>query len=208
MSVTTRNTFAAGAGAVALAGLAFLVTRTSTARSGDDSAPGYAGRRSRKGGHAIVGKSVTISKPSRAELYAYWRDFSNLPHFMENLVSVEKGAGGTSRWTIKAPAGNTVTIVSEIADERDGELIAWRSTDESDIATTGQVRFRDAPAGRGTYVELEIAYEPPLGDAGRAVAKLFQREPAIQARRDLRRFKMLMETGEIATSHNRIEEAA
>jgi uncharacterized membrane protein len=29
---------------------------------------------------------------------------------------------------------------------------------------------------------------------------MFQREPAIQARRDLRRFKQLMETGEIATA--------
>ena len=45
-----------------------------------------------------------------------------------------------------------------------------------------------------------IAYDPPGGVIGELVAKLFQREPRIQTRRDLRRFKQLMETGEIATN--------
>jgi uncharacterized membrane protein len=35
---------------------------------------------------------------------------------------------------------------------------------------------------------------------GKVIAKVFQREPALQARRDLRRFKQLMETGEIAVA--------
>jgi uncharacterized membrane protein len=83
-------------------------------------------------------------------------------------------------------------------------LIAWRSVEGSDIDTEGRVQFRDAPGDRGTEVELVIAYQPPFGRAGQAIAKLLQREPAIQARRDLRRFKMLMETGEIANSDRRL----
>ena len=47
-------------------------------------------------------------------------------------------------------------------------------------------------------VRLIMRYAPPGGIVGKGVAKLFQREPNIQARRDLRRFKQLMETGEIA----------
>jgi uncharacterized membrane protein len=49
-------------------------------------------------------------------------------------------------------------------------------------------------------VRATISYDPPAGVLGRAVAKLLQREPAVQARRDLRRFKQLMETGEITSS--------
>jgi uncharacterized membrane protein len=45
-----------------------------------------------------------------------------------------------------------------------------------------------------------IAYEPPAGVVGQMIAKLFQREPRIQTRRDLHRFKQLMEAGEIATA--------
>lgn len=158
----------------------------------------------------MVGKTVTIAKPSREELFAFWRDFTNLPGFMENLYKVELLEGGRSRWTIKAPGGASVDVQTEIAQEKPGELIAWRSIDGSDIDTEGRVRFRDALGGRGTEVELIVAYKPPLGEAGRAIAKLFQREPAIQSRRDLRRFKMLMETGEIANSdrHLNLEENA
>lgn len=194
----------AALGGVAVAGLVLALRSSGSGeRSGfSDSAPGRTARRQRFGDFAVAGKTVTISQPSRKELFRFWRDFSNLPAFMENLKSVEDLGGGRSRWTIRAPHG-TVTIESEIAMEQENELIAWRSVDGSDIETEGRVAFRDAPCDRGTHVELIIAYKPPLGRAGQTVAKLLQREPSIQARRDLRRFKSLMETGEIATSRNR-----
>ena len=78
-------------------------------------------------------------------------------------------------------------------------MIAWASTEGADIPNSGRIEFRDA-GDRGTIVTATIAYDPPAGIIGKVVAKLFQREPAIQARRDLRRFKQLMETGEIATA--------
>ncbi|WP_188054440.1 SRPBCC family protein [Sphingosinithalassobacter sp. CS137] len=212
MSETTRKAtvqrVAAGLGVLGVAGVALLATRSSGPRSGEDDAPGYSGRHRTGGAPAIVGKTVAIAKPSRRELYTFWRDFTNLPSFMENIDAVEKLDGNRWRWTIKAPAGRTVTVVSEIAQEIEGELIAWRSTEDSEIETNGRISFRDASGNRGTYVTAEIEYRPPFGNAGRSLAKLFQREPAIQARRDLRRFKMLMETGEIATPANRLEEAA
>lgn len=195
------------AGAVAgllVVGGGLLLARSSGTRGGKDDAPGRTARTGRFGDYAVVGKTVTISKPSRAELFAFWRDFTNLPAFMDNLDQVEMLGGKRSRWTIKAPAGGSVTVETEIAQEKPGELIAWRSVEGSDIDTEGRVQFRDAPGDRGTEVELVIAYKPPFGRAGQAIAKLLQREPAIQARRDLRRFKMLMETGEIANSDRRL----
>ena len=66
--------------------------------------------------------------------------------------------------------------------------------------------FRDAPGGRGTEVEAIIAYKPPAGELGRIIAKLFQHEPEIQGRRELRRFKMLMETGEVADPRHSLQE--
>lgn len=120
---------------------------------------------------------------------------------MENIVSVEPaGASGRSRWTILAPLGSQVELETEIVEEREGEMISWRSVGGSDIEAEGKVHFRDAPAGRGTEIEAIIAYKPPAGEAGRLIAKLFGREPNIQTRRDLKRLKMLLETGEIADS--------
>lgn len=164
-----------------------------------DDAPPWSRKGRQARGLAIVGRTVTIDRP-RDELYRFWRDFSNLPQFMENVRAVESLPDGRSRWTLAAPGGRTVEIVSEMVVDRENEVIAWRSVEESDIETHGSVTFRDAPSGRGTQVEAVIAYKPPAGDLGRLVAKLWQREPAIQSRRELKRLKMLMETGEIAAS--------
>lgn len=148
---------------------------------------------------SIVGRTVTINRP-RQELYAFWRDFRNLPLFMESIVSVEVLDGRRSRWTVAAPAGRTVEWTSAITEDEDGRLIAWETEPGGDIKSTGRIIFRDAPPGRGAEVTAEILYDPPGGDLGKLIAKLFQKEPKIQARHDLRRFKQLMETGEISTS--------
>ncbi len=165
-----------------------------------DSAPARVSRR-RSGRQTITGRTITIDRP-RSDLYAFWRDFTNLPRVMENVreVTVE---GDLTRWTIAGPAGRDVTVVTRVVEDREGEQIAWTSTDASDIEHSGSVSFRDAPAGRGTEVVLELEYLSPGGELGRFVAKVLQAEPHLQARRDLKRLKMLMETGEIATNANR-----
>ena len=150
-----------------------------------------------KGDH-VVGRAVTINRPA-AELYAYFRDFARLPTFMENVERIDVLDPMRSHWVVKAPGGRTVEWDARITEEREGEVIAWTTEEGADVANSGRIEFRDAGA-RGTVVVATIAYDPPGGTIGKIVAKLFQREPAIQARRDLRRFKQLMETGEIATS--------
>lgn len=151
-------------------------------------------------------RTVTIRK-ERGELYRFWRDFTNLEQVMENLEAIRPGdAEGVSEWVVRAPIGRTVTLCTRVTEDRDGETIAWESVEGSDIATRGRVSFADAPGDRGTRVTLQIDYDPPAGELGRLFAKLFRREPAIQARHDLKRFKMLMETGEIATSARRRED--
>lgn len=166
-----------------------------------DDAPKRTRRDDKDGDLAIVGRSVTINRP-RAELFSYWRDFTNLPSFMHAIERIEMTGDRRSTWTVKAPVGQTVTFETEVTGVVENEEIGWRSVEGSQIKTSGHVTFKDAPAGRGTVVSAEIGYEPPGGDVGRLLAKLFMAEPNIQARHELKRFKMLMETGEIATGAN------
>ncbi len=147
---------------------------------------------------AIVARAVTINRPV-AEVFAYFRDFANLPTFMENVERIDILSDTRSHWVVKAPAGKTVEWDAVVTEEAQDRLIAWTSEPGADVANSGWVEFRDAGA-RGTVVTATIAYDPPGGIVGKLIAKMFQREPAIQARRDLRRFKQLMETGEIATA--------
>ena len=149
-------------------------------------------------GGEILGRSVTINRPA-ANLYAYWRDFSNLATFMDNIVEIKVLDDTRSHWVVKAPGGKTVEWDAIVTDDQQGRSIAWTSADGADIPNSGRVEFHEAGA-RGTVVTATILYDPPAGVIGQVIAKMFQREPGIQARRDLRRFKQLMETGEIATA--------
>ena len=193
----------AGLGLVlAVGGMGYLAYRGRSEPRPADDAPGRSASGSaRRGRQAVVGRVVTIARP-RSELYAHWRDFQNLAGFMEAVEAVRTEGHDRHVWTLKVPGG-TAQVRTEVTEDREGEVIAWASVEGSDVETTGRVTFRDAPGDRGTQVEAEIAYVPPGGEIGRLAAKLFQREPAIQARRELKRFKMLMEAGEIATAENR-----
>jgi uncharacterized membrane protein len=148
-------------------------------------------------GSALTSRAVTINKP-RDELFAYWRDFANLASFMENVERIDVADQTRSHWVVKAPGGKTVEWDARVTEERPGELIAWTSEEGADVPNSGKVEFKDA-GQRGTVVTATILYDPPGGFIGKVVAKMFQREPAVQARRDLRRFKQLMEAGEVAT---------
>jgi uncharacterized membrane protein len=147
----------------------------------------------------LTGRTVTINRP-RQELYAFWRDFRNLPRFMENVQSVTVVDPLRSHWIVSAPADRAVEWDSLITEDMPGRLIAWESADGADIRNSGRIEFRDSSSGRGTEVTATIAYDPPAGVLGELVAKLFQKEPVIQTRRELRRFKQLMETGEVSTA--------
>ncbi|WP_294331767.1 SRPBCC family protein [uncultured Sphingomonas sp.] len=149
-------------------------------------------------GDKLVARAVTINRP-RAELYAFWRDFSNLPPILDNVVRIEVLDRERSHWVVKSPGGGIVEWDSRITEDRDGELIAWASEEGADIPNSGRIEFRDA-GSRGTVVVATINYDQPFGTLGRVISRIFQREPKMQAQRDLRRFKQLMETGEIATS--------
>jgi len=149
-------------------------------------------------GDSLSGVAVTINRPT-SELFAYWRDFTNLSTFMENVERIDALDDRRSHWVVKAPAGRTVEWDAVVTEEAKDSFIAWASEEGADVPNSGRIDFRDAGA-RGTIVTATILYDPPAGTVGKLIAKVFQREPAIQARRDLRRFKQLMETGEIATS--------
>jgi|SRR4051794_38089565 uncharacterized membrane protein len=194
-----------GAGIAAAAGTAAFLLARRTGSSGAtleeiSDAPDHVWRRGTSRYDANrFGQTATIRKPPD-QLYAEWRDFTRFPHFMENVESVEKIDAKRSRWTIKGPGGASVELVTKITEDKAGEAIAWESEPDSGVKTEGRVEFIDAAPGRGTMVRLVIRYDPPGGIVGKGLAKLLQREPHIQARRDLRRFKSLMETGEITTN--------
>ncbi len=146
-----------------------------------------------------VEKSVTINQPA-AELYSFWRNFENLPRFMKHIKSVTSLNDTRSHWVASAPLGTNVEWDADLVRDEPNQLIAWASVEGADIENSGFVRFQPATGNRGTVVKVVLEYNIPGGAVTAAIAKLFGEEPEQQIGDELRRFKMLMETGEIATT--------
>jgi uncharacterized membrane protein len=144
-------------------------------------------------------RSVTVGK-SPEECYRFWRSLENLPRFMESLESVRQLDERRSHWVAKGPLGIRLEWTSEITADRPGEELGWRTLEDSGAANAGSVRFETAPAGRGTIVRVSLHYSPLGGTLGAGLVRLLGHDPQSRIREDLRRFKQMMEAGEIPTT--------
>ena len=169
--------------------------------AGIDRAAGSSHTRRALGGSrgVHVEESFTINRRAD-ELYAFWRKFDQLPAFMRHLVSVTPLDDRRWHWVARAPAGRTVEWDAEIINEIPNELIGWRTVDGAAVVSAGSVHFKPAPGYRGTEVRVRLQYAPPAGKVGARIASLFGHEPSQTIKEDVRRFKQLIEAGEVATT--------
>lgn len=181
-----------------------LIAKAFTGHSAKRALKGLTGTEKRVSPVASVGRgqgikveqSVTINRPV-VEVYRFWRNFENLPRFMDHLESVTVIDETRSHWVAKGPAGTRVEWDAVIHNEVDDELIAWRSLPGSEVNNAGSVHFSPTAGGNGTDVRVVLSYEPPAGRAGAAFAKLLGEEPSKQVEDDLRRFKQVMDSGDV-----------
>jgi uncharacterized membrane protein len=150
-------------------------------------------------GEIQVERSITVNRTPE-ELYSFWKELENLPRFMKHVEAVQRMGNGRSHWVVRAPLGGDVEWDAEITEDRPNELIAWQSLEGAEIENSGFVRFRPAPGERGTEVHVRLCYSAPGGAGGALLARLFGEEPEQQVRDDLRRFKQVMEAGEVPTT--------
>jgi uncharacterized membrane protein len=194
-----RGRLAAATAAVLGVTVVDYMTGRDLSREGNGGETRRQGRAATGTGGVQVTESITVNRPVQ-EVYGFWRNFENLPRFMEHLESVRVTEGGRSHWKAKAPAGATVEWDAELVDDRPNESISWRALSDSTVPNSGSVRFREAPGDRGTEITVDLRYQPPGGKLGAFFAKLFGEEPSQQVKSDLRRFKQVLELGEVVHS--------
>lgn len=148
---------------------------------------------------AHIAASTIVNRPPE-ECYRFWRDIEKLPTFIEHLKSVRVTGDHRSHWIVKGPAGNDISWDAEITEDVPNERIAWRSLDASDIRNSGSVQFEPARGGRNTIVRVRMHYQLPTRIGGRLLSKVLGRDPGLRMRKDLLRFKQMLEAGETATT--------
>jgi len=161
---------------------------------------GYLVYRAKRGVSHIgpVTATVTINKPPR-EVYERFRDFSQLPEFMTYLESVETIDATTTKWTAKPLGrGKAVSWEAETLEDIPGQLIVWQSKPGSVVQTRGRVAFAAAP-GRDRVPEVRVEMQLGVGKLG-ASSKLARLFATPQVKGDMRRFKQVIETGEVLRS--------
>ena len=143
--------------------------------------------------------SSTVFRPAE-DLYRYWRKVENLRQLFPNVVDVKVIDNTRSVWTLRGPGGMELMWTAEITVDRKNEMSGWRSVGRSGLDNAGYIRFGRATGGRGTVVTVALQYNPPAGKLGAAVATLLGDRPGFQVEEALRKFKQMMEAGEIATT--------
>ena len=193
------------AATAAVAGIAAVDALCGTRLTGDGAL--HQGQASplqvQESGEVHATAAVTVNAPL-AEVYAFWEDFRNLPRFMGEFASVEVSDDRRSRWSLTAPAGITLAWEVEIIDATPNQRIAWQTAPGTALDTSGEIRFRTAPGGRGTEVVFDAMFSPPGGELGRKIASFFAEALGTKIGSDLRRCKQLVELGEIVHSDDSV----
>jgi uncharacterized membrane protein len=147
----------------------------------------------------LTTRTIVVNREPN-DVYQFWLAFDQFPRFMKHLKQVSVRKDGRSHWIASGPGGQNYEWDAEVVENRPNELISWRSLPGGDVDNEGSVRFERAPGGRGTLVRVNLRYAPPAGAAGAAIAMLLGREPGQEVQEDLRRFKQIVETGEVVLS--------
>ena len=151
-------------------------------------------------GDPEVEYSITIERPAK-ELYRAWRDPATLPRIMAFLAEIRSTGDGRSEWRAGGPLGQSHDWVMQVTEEQPDALIRANASDGSALVTECEVRFRAAPAGRGTIATLRVRFDPPGGMLGDVAARFFDGVvPKELASKALHYFKSLVLTGEIPTT--------
>jgi uncharacterized membrane protein len=151
-------------------------------------------------GHGfVVERVMTINRPID-DVYSFWHRFENFPTFMQHIADVQEMGDGLSKWIATGPLATRVEWTAKVLEDIPNQLISWKSSPGAQIENEGQVSFYTVPGNRGTAVKVRIVYQPPAGSAGIMISKLFGDQPSMVVLEDLRRFKQIMEAGEIPTT--------
>jgi uncharacterized membrane protein len=152
-----------------------------------------------RAGHGVkVEESVLINRDV-ATLWRFWRNLENVGRFMRHLEHVEEHDARRSHWTARDPLGRHFQWEAEIINEKENELIAWRSVEGSEVDTAGSVHFRELPHGQGTEVRVVLKYDAHANQLAEPIARLLGESPRQQIHEDMQHFKQVMETGTAAT---------
>lgn len=212
---TERNASMIGGAALAAVGIAGLAKKRFTPSVALAALGGYMIYRGKSGhcslyqsfgvntaqreGQQFIDKSITINK-SPYEVYEYWRDLGNLPRFMQGIESVTMTSDRISHWVARGPGNVRVEWDAETVEDVPGQRISWRSLESSEIGNEGTISFNEAPAGRGTELKVHMGYFPSRGVASTVKTQVAKMVTPRQIEEDLKRFKQVVETGEISTA--------
>ena len=138
--------------------------------------------------------TVTIQRRV-SEVFAFYRDFKNLPGFLGDVMEIEPTGPATSRWTIEGPFGIRVHWTTAVTEERANELIRYETATSSATKTYWEIYF--SPGAEPGDTQVREVMKAPGGRLVMDALALVGQFPAQEVLANLHRFKQLIETGRV-----------
>ena len=138
--------------------------------------------------------TVTIQRPVN-EVFAFYRDFRNLPKFLGDVMAIEPTGPALSRWTIEGFFGIRVHWTTEVTEERMNELIRYETATSSATKTHWEIYF--SPGAEPGETQVREVMKAPGGRLVTDALALIGKLPAQEVSANLHRLKQLMETGRV-----------
>lgn len=136
-------------------------------------------------------KSIRIAAPAH-EVYAFWRNFENLPRFMEHVKEVRPASSDRQiwHWKLKGPMNSSFEFDARLTEDQPDRAIGWNSTGGS-MGSSGAVTFSELEDNTEVHVIMQW-FDTPGGGFGEALSRALQ-NPDQMLEEDLRRLKDVIE---------------
>jgi uncharacterized membrane protein len=133
---------------------------------------------------------VLINRPVE-DVYRFYRDFTNLPRFLGDVVAVEQLSDTTYRWLVSGPFGARLPMTITVTEERLNRLLRYQSRGPAPLRGRWELEFLAEADGRRTRVQERLV--TPLGPLGRSVLALIGKFPDQEVADNLGRLKQVLE---------------
>ena len=158
-------------------------------------------KRPRLAGAGIIDveRTITSQRPA-GELFQAMREPRTLQRIMGHFADVRATGDSRLHWTLPL-ARRSLEWDMQLVDEHPGELLRWQSVAGASVRSDVSACFRRAPHDWGTEIALRVRIDPGTALLRSVAGLLGGTIPGLFVAKALRRFKSLVETGELPTTH-------
>lgn len=145
-----------------------------------------------------VQRTLSIDVPP-ADLLRAWCDPDVQRRVLADRATLVAGDGRCMEWSVRAPGDRHLKVELRQVEWTEGRRVRYLGQGEHRLRIETDLAVQPAPADFGTEARLRVGYSLPGGAIAETLVEWLGSAPELLVSTVLRRFKALLEAGEIPT---------